>query len=372
MYYGPITDVFKETRDRWKVDWWAKQAGRETVYEFDGQRYHTRQCREHILYRTDDRRDEDCTLAVPCLFQHAANVDAPTPCVYPQSVFQEQARGAQSRRFALYDCVALRGVAVLLFAPNGTGTFYDYYRYSGRPSDMSPYGVRQPDGSYKQEAGFPPTGRGYDYGGREAPDKIEFRWNGAAYGLQTPAAVLNCPWETLLPLCEEIVTRQVWPRMADPYVTYAQYPDLPLGFDSGSQEELEHLTRCICHADTALFAAERRQDYYVQYRSTTPSLDNGFYEPVGYLKDRLKGGLGEAGQRLCRLAFAHNTFHGGFWEPSGNDFSTRDVKYHLQAIQINVCVLPPSAHERAESLLALHDWLQDKVTDEERRALLQM
>ena len=43
----------------------------------------------------------------------------------------------------------------------------------------------------------------------------------------------------------------------------------------------------------------------------------------------------------------------------------------------NQCILfvevdPPSAHERAEALLSLAEWLDDKVSEEEKRDLLQL
>ena len=354
MDYGFYSSLFKKTED-----FWEEQNVREVVYEFDGQKYHAWQCREHILYRTEDRLDADCTLAVPCRFECAENLDNwAKPFVYPESIFREQVQNGESRRFAFYDAKAARGTPVLLFAPGGTGTFYDYYAYTGRPSESPARGVRKPDGTYGQPPGygFDVHQRGYDYQGFENGDILDFSWDEhrSAHGLCDNRDVLTCSSETLKRLCEDVFVHLIWSRMDDPYVGYAERPDIPLHFDSGSQDELERITRCICRLDENVFAQDRNDDFYVSYYSTTPWQRESYGDKAGLIRCHLS----DQSKERCAQVFARNSFHGGHWVPGGYDeFNPRYTHYKMKPLRIGIDTPRPTPDERAQAQRMLDEWL---------------
>ena len=324
---------------------WSDRACAEAVYEFDGQRYYLRQMDKHILYRTADRNSVEHTLYVPCrampgtpLRPLRKNEKTWTPAEYPEEVFREQIRAGQNGRLALYACPAARDcMAALFFAPDGTGKFLDYYTTN-------------------------------NYSAHDAGQALDFFWGGVTYGIENYADILTCEWEKLLPLCVEVFMEQVWPRMRDPYVSYAELPDEPSGFTCGSYKELEHITRCICHADAGMFVDTAEQtSAIVEYHANTSKVQGGL-EARGYKFNSIPLSAGAAS--LCRLAFTHNKFDGGTWKYSRYRENTRLKSYHLEPAKLFVHAALPSAHERAEALLTLYDWLEDKVSDRERQHLL--
>ncbi len=324
---------------------WSDRACAEVVYEFDGQRYHLRQLDKHILYRTADRDSLEHTLYVPCRAM-PGTPNRPlsktektwTPAVYPETVFMEQVRAGESGRLALYACPSARDcVAALFFTPDGTGKFMDYYTANR-------------------------------YSAHEAGQTLNFLWDGIKYDIAEFADVLTCDWETLLPLCEDVFTQQVWPRMKDPYVACDEFPDEPFMFDCGSREELEYITRCIFHANSLAFAgAVSAHSIPIVYHAHTSKHQGGFFETKQW---SLSSPLDEAAKRLCRLAYTHNAFQGGTWKYSRYRENTRRKSYRFEPNELLVSVASPSAHERAEALLTLFDWLEGKVTERERRTLL--
>lgn len=275
---------------------WSNHACTEAVYEFDGQRYYLRQLDRHMLYRLADNPAIEHTLFVP---YRAAGVDAGpsammapalTPAMYPEAVFAEQIRTGQNGRFALYACPQARDcLAALFFCPDGTGRFLDYNTANG-------------------------------YSAHETGDCIEFLWEGSRYGITATTDILGCAWDKLLPLCEDVFLNQIWPRMKDPYVSYADFPDEPFQFTSGSEEELKHITRCICHTDEVLLTDETIGRYYLLYYAHTSQQAGGADKNLK--NPRLK--------RLFALAFEANSFTGGTWVYSRYRENQRKKRLHTE------------------------------------------
>ena len=324
---------------------WADAATAESVYEFDRRRYYLRYLDRHLLYRAADRDAVEHTLYITeplkaMTLDHTRadkgkdgkewSFDA-----YHEAFFREQVHEGHSGRCALYTCSAARDcVIALFFAPDGNGYFQDYARHVG-------------------------------WEGR-----LIFSWDGSRYGIPAFTDIQTCDWEKLLPLCEEVFRQQIWPRMNDPYVSYADFPDEPVRFTCGSRAELEHITRCICHADAGLFTdAEEDSPAVVTYTARTSRQRGGLLE---WQFDRYHPQGGANAKKLCQLAFTSNAFEGGTWETSGYEEESRYSSYQLKPESVVVEVAPPSAHERAEALLTLHDWLEGRVSEHERRQLLHL
>ncbi len=327
--------------------YWSDRACAEVVYEFDGQRYYLKQMDKHMLYRTAERNSPEYTLYVPCQARPDTpanllneNESARAPTVYPEDVFREQVRAGLNGRVAMYACPQARDcVAALFFSPDGMGKFLDYYTANS-------------------------------YMAHKLEESLYFLWKGGRHGIANRADVLTCDWQTLLPLCEDVFKHQVWPRMEDPFVSYAETNDEPASFTCGSCEELQHITRCICHADATLFAdAEDTRRAAVTYHARTSRQQGGLQERprFGY---RSPASL--FATELCTLTFVHNTFQGGSWNFNGYGVHSRRESYYLRPAVIMIDAAPPSAHERAEALLTLYDWLEGKVTESERRRLLRL
>jgi hypothetical protein len=145
----------------------------------------------------------------------------------------------------------------------------------------------------------------------------------------------------------------------------------PLTFLCGSEEELRRVTTWICHVRTPLFAENTLA--VIVYGS--------FYDPEAELEGVLwatedkKGNgcmLGEPQAECdysrvwCSWVLQYNKFQGTEWV-RGTYIGWEEIP-----LQISVKVYPPSAHERAEALLALSEWLDGKVSEQEKRELLQL
>ena len=327
---------------------WSDYNSAEAVYEFDGKRHYLRRLDEHILYRVADPSGVEQTFyitepppAVGLDHTVAGGEAERTFAADYEAWFTGQTQAGHSGRLALYACPHARDcVAALYFAPDGTGRFLDYYLRESSPKQI---GLRQ---------------------------VVDFVWEGSKHGIGDYADILTTNWETLLPLCEEVFTRQIWPRMADPYVSYADLPDEPVRFVCGSQEELEHITRCICHIDEGWFAEVKANNpVIVQYKARTAHQPGGLDE-MHYNHHYPQRRVGS--NHLCQLAFTYNTFYGGIREYDARNGLLRDGCYQLKPISASVQIAPPSSHEQAESLLALYEWLEGKVSDADRRRLLRL
>lgn len=138
--------------------------------------------------------------------------------------------------------------------------------------------------------------------------------------------------------------------------------DIPLRWHYGSEAELRWLTRAICHTEPDLF--DSKGDVTVVYRAATDRKRGGFLcvERKGiYMRERYCTPRLTA---LCELAFRTNAFKGMRWV----DLPGRPGDLERMAIRIRVTVSPPSAHEKAESLLTLVEWLDIRLFDTDKRA----
>ena len=177
--------------------------------------------------------------------------------------------------------------------------------------------------------------------------------------------------DDLQPLCKTIFESQVNTRLVNAYlaplgITPEDFADVPPRFECGSEQELRRLTIAILHSHPDLFA-DGAKAITIKYRARTANkrafmalIDRYDEEPVPHL-----GRL----QSLCDLALRLNTFVGETWS-HWMDTPTRKGDFDKQMHKIFVEAQPPSAHERAESLLLLNDWLMDKVRPEKRLRLL--
>ena len=141
-------------------------------------------------------------------------------------------------------------------------------------------------------------------------------------------------------------------------------------FLSGSEQELRRLTTIILQTEPELFD-ESLNPFTVIYCAQTPleparMMNIQCPDKYGYMRDH--SGHSSRLQYLGDLALRFNTFVGLKWvtRALNSGYSTYDKKPD----QVRVLVQPPSAHERAESLLSLFDWLEGKVSEKERLRLL--
>ena len=221
----------------------------------------------------------------------------------------------------------------------------------------------------------------------------DFRWDDLTP--LTWTEFLAADPDSLRPLCDAIFSRRVNPHLTNPYIDASLgntglLDPMPHTFECGSEAELRRLTLAIVHSDPDVW--QTKTDLVrVAYRGRTPT-KRGYMRktsqgsgphPNSPLHPFVSGRL----QSLCDLAFRLNTFTGVSWtlrthlvrrldafkgptyvpQPQPpNRLGNFDHRVHT----IEVIVQPPSAHERAESLLLLNDWLTGKVSDARRLELL--
>ncbi len=342
---------------------WLDKSLVEAVYDVDGQKYHARQLGRYVYYHAEGADSIEQTCFVCCddaggatdwpskakeesrakevSFNAEKGVSA--DAVYPQAAFAAQVRAGECGRYALYSSRTYRdGDMIMLLRQDGAGTCLHEKQV------------------FMQEAPEPQY-------------RTDFEWDGRAIGISSPADILTAPWRSVAGLCEAVLRNQVLPRMADPFVSYGETPDEPFGWNCGSEQELERLTRCILHIHPRLFKSNRAQagasrsyrtqnELQIRYKATTSQELGGSNAPPNEVT-------------LCdllQLAFKDNEFRGGRWERAYDCKETRRLCYKVNPEVRQFYVLPPSAHERAEAMLFLYDWLEDKVTEQERRRLLRL
>ncbi len=339
---------------------WSDRAVAEQVCDIDGTRYLLRQLDEHVLYRVSDRNCVEHTFFVPYrtasgrkrsgsrqpaetntrTSRHrynalAARIRKP-PRMYSQSVFTKQISKGENGRVTLYCCPDARDCnTILFFRQDGTGYFLDFHTANG-------------------------------YSRHEPTEQVDFVWDGTRYDIAGGAGILTAKWAQLEPLCHEVFTKQVWRRMKNPFVRYKKTPDAPLVWQRGSQEELFRISHCIFHTQPGDWSELELQ------APDKWTIENHCFGLIYVAEmEASAGGASkdwpERIRALCDLAFQHNTFTGYQWVYSRYNKSRRK-SYTMQPLTLTCRIAPPSAHERAEALLTLWDWLEDKVSEAERRA----
>ena len=182
-------------------------------------------------------------------------------------------------------------------------------------------------------------------------------------------------------------------------------PREPLRFLCGSEEELRRVTRWACHLNEDVFVTLDEQNHRhvsamilgsLEFLLPNPCVAITYISSCEFRPDRTrhcrivnlysgKGAAQASIERLGEIIYRYNAFTGTEWKQSnppklGMTSSGNPVfvckplipKFQIQCASVHVIVSAPSAHERAESLLALSEWLDGKVTPEEKRYLLQL
>ena len=307
---------------------WSDRAVTEQVCDIGGKRCLLRQLGDYLLYRMADNDRVEHTLFVPYRGSGTRQ--------YSKEVFANQIGAGENGRVALYSCPqALDCSALLLFRQNKTGFFLDYQTANGYSAHI-------------------PT------------EQVDFSWNGLPRGIASGKDILTVKWPQLEALCGDVFTAQVWPRMKNPFVRAADLRDARLAWKCGSQEELARLTHCIFHTQPGDWAELEAQDgrawliknhcIPLTYKADMPQRPGG---PPKYGVSRIRA--------LCRLAFQYNTFTGHEWKYQRYANRERRKSYKATPLELTCRIGPPSAHERAEALLTLWEWLEGKVKEKQRR-----
>ncbi len=201
---------------------------------------------------------------------------------------------------------------------------------------------------------FRPDGTGFV---EDRPNQIDFCWTTRPVSVEELLAI---PEDRLQEIASRLFREEIAGKFGDPFVFNVQDLDAePLEFLSGSQKELDALTTWICHREARLF--DNTGCVAVAYTAASEFGAGGLSR--SYIP------FSERAIMLFDLAFEYNSFSGTCWEYTDGG-TTRLSNYERCAQQITIKVPAPSAHERAEALLRLSEWLTGKVPEEERLALL--
>lgn len=162
---------------------------------------------------------------------------------------------------------------------------------------------------------------------------------------------------------------EVIDELDDPYFSPDGTDDKELSFTSGSQEELEQITRVICATEPSLFSQPVKwgENLTIRYEAAGDYSDGGFDAEYSYLPEGVP--LPERIVTLIELAYEHNSFTGHSWVYNDGAYD-RQSGYDKSAITIEVEVPKPSAHEIMAASAQLEEWLQGKVPTQELQSLL--
>lgn len=304
------------------------------VVETGRQAFILRKLGDYVFFRCYDDLDERAAwfLLEPYNLRSREDIWRYDIKKFPTAQFVEDYAKQAYGRCLLYvaDFMKEHQCAFLCFAPNGTGIAIDYTEER----------------------------------------LVDFRWQDVT-ALTWPELREADP-EALRPLCQTVFDMLVHPRLTNPYIDPDSLKEIPHEFISGSEQELRRLTTIIVQTEPGLFDAARKP-VTVVYRAETPTkraymmkVKRGGNED--YFAESVTERLGRL-QSLCDLALRLNTFTGVKWE-EWDETPNRLGHFFKEVRQVRVEIQPPSAHERAESLLMLNDWLEGKVREEKKFRLL--
>lgn len=167
----------------------------------------------------------------------------------------------------------------------------------------------------------------------------------------------------------EPIFDQAIDELDDPYFSPDGTDDKELSFTSGSQEELEQITRVICATEPSLFSQPVKwgENLTIRYEAAGDYSDGGFDAEYSYLPEGVP--LSQRITTLIELAYEYNSFTGHSWEYNDGAYD-RQSGYDKSAITIEVEVPKPSAHEIMAAAAQLEEWLQGKVPTSELQSLL--
>lgn len=300
---------------------YREQGKRAALMEAAGQIYVARQCGRHLLFRERGDNDERAALYLTLPLERAWTFNIAT---HSAQSFAEQVEQWKYGRWLLYVAETMRPgqCALLAFDPDGSGFSIDENR----------------------------------------TEMATFRWQDAMR-LTWPELLTSDP-EQLRPLCADLFENQINPRSSNPYIDSASLEFIPHEFLCGSEAELRRLTVAIVQTEPGLFDTTL-EPITITYRAQTPLKRAGMTR-AEQGKTRITPGRVTS---LCDLALRLNTFVGVEWKPRVEN-PNRLGHFEKQIHKVRVTVHPPSAHERAESLLILADWLEGKVREPKRLRLL--
>ena len=191
-----------------------------------------------------------------------------------------------------------------------------------------------------------------------------------------------------------------WYMFKNRYFRKEEGPGEPLTFVCGSEEELRRVTRWACHLNEDVFVTLDEQDHRhvsamiigsLEFLLPNPCVALMYIAACELRPDRTrhcrivnlyrgKEAAQASIERLGEIIYQYNAFTGTEWKQtnpsklgmtsSGNPvFVCKPLipKFQKQCASVHVVVSAPSAHERAEALLALSEWLDGKVSAEEKR-----
>lgn len=214
--------------------------------------------------------------------------------------------------------------------------------------------IYRPQGEWEGFAlSFRPDGTGFAEGqGRP----ISFTWRDEPVSVNELEAMTE---DELLGVGRRVFEEQVAGALSDPYVVDMSQFAERLTFTSGSRADLENVTRWIAHANPEMFGSGDKIE--ITYQAALDGQSGGLQARGLNIPDRVRN--------LLDLAFDQNAFTGIYWE--FDDRGSRRVSdFRRRPGRVIVSVNAPSAHERAEAMLELWQWLEGKVEDGERRRLL--
>ena len=309
---------------------WSNHAVAEHVCDIDGRRYLLRQLDQFMLYRLAERNCVEHTFYVPyrrsamrrndVLAKPGVSIrdgssvppirQALTPPVYSQKMFAEQIANGEQGRVVLYSCPEARDCSSLLFfRQDGTGFFPDFHAANG-------------------------------YSAHEPTEQVNFVWHENAQGIASGAAILTAGWPQMEALCREVFIGQVWPRMKDPFVSFADTPDAPLVWKRGSQRELFHITHCIFHTHPGEWA-ELEAHYARPWAVEDHSIHLHYQAEMAEHRGGTLQKWPKRIHNLCAIAFRHNTFTGYKWEYLRYEGRTRRQGYKASRLIQSCIVAPP-------------------------------
>lgn len=179
------------------------------------------------------------------------------------------------------------------------------------------------------------------------------------------ADFLSMSEERLVELLQEIEPL-MFEEMEDPF--FDPSDEEPLNFTSGSEEELERITKVICFTESGLFDKPIRWGgtLTIRYSAAGDDGDGGYDSEGSYIPE---GGLSDRLESLLELAFEHNSFAGYTWQYNDGAYGRRSG-YDQSPESILVEIERPSAHDILAAYEQLKEWLKDKVPEAEMSYLL--
>ena len=315
--------------DREDENVYRNEGANVLVVEAAGQPFILRKMNTCVCFRRRDDTDERAGLFLLNKTLHKWRDEIKK--FAPEHFVEEYAKRAYGRLFVyVADCMREHQCAYLCFAPDGTGFSLDYTEER----------------------------------------LVDFRWQDVT--AMTWPELLAADPENLRPFCKTVFDTLVHPRLTNPYIDPAALKEIPHEFVCGSEAQLRRLTTLIVQTEPGLFD-EDEKPVTVTYRAQTPT-KRAYMMKVereqgqNYYSERIMENLGRL-QSLCDLALRLNTFTGVKWT-TWVEKPNRLGHFMKEVQQVQIEVHPPSAHERAESLLSLSDWLEGKVCEEKRLRLL--